>query len=168
MLNTTADDVYHRLRNLSKHGIIHYIPRKKTPYVIYTINREETERVVISKEIWEDRLERNKKRVEAMLNYATDNQVCRSRQLLMYFGQKDSGNCGHCDVCLSKNELGISRYEYDKIQNEFMEKLADGPCLDDELIDSFPGENNRKLKVLRHLCDEGKIQHNLENHTFFK
>ena len=40
-------------------------------------------------------------RIDAMLRYMqTDNQ-CRSRQLLRYFGETDSHDCGRCDVCTS-------------------------------------------------------------------
>ena len=43
----TSDDVYHILAALSRQGIIHYIPRKRTPLLSYTANRTETERMKI-------------------------------------------------------------------------------------------------------------------------
>jgi ATP-dependent DNA helicase RecQ len=184
-LGATTDQVYQRLIGLSRLGIIHYIPRKKSPYVIYTVAREETERIALHKEVYEDRKERSKNRVQALLTYATENQVCRSRQLLLYFGQDKVKNCGQCDVCLSRNSLGINRYEYERIQQALFNKLENGPCLHDELIDAVSSElaagdcpdapvsrsltnsHSSIIKVLRHLCDQDQLHYNSENHHFF-
>ena len=42
-----------------------------------------------------------------MIDYATNDEVCRSRQLLNYFGEKSSKDCGQCDVCLSHRDGGL-------------------------------------------------------------
>ena len=39
------------------------------------------------------------KRMETMIVYVTEEDVCRSRFLLAYFGQSESADCGKCDVC---------------------------------------------------------------------
>lgn len=39
------------------------------------------------------------KRMETMIEYVTEEDVCRSRFLLAYFGQSESADCGKCDVC---------------------------------------------------------------------
>ena len=85
---------------LTKRHIIHYIPRKKTPYIIYTRERQETERIHLSPEVYEKRKESYSKRIQAMIDYATAQDKCRSRMLLRYFGEKNEHNCGHCDICL--------------------------------------------------------------------
>ncbi|MDP4278378.1 MAG: ATP-dependent DNA helicase RecQ [Bacteroidota bacterium] len=185
-LGTTADQVYQRLLGLSKIGIIHYIPRKKSPYIIFTVDREDTERVAITKEVYEDRQDRMEKRIRAILAYSTEQRICRSRQLLEYFGQKDVRNCGHCDVCLSKNELGIKQFEFEQIEQAVLDKLKEGPVLHDELIDavslklsdrrdqkqdhqkkSVIDDNSKIIKVIRYLCDQNKIGYDTENHHFF-
>lgn len=37
-----------------------------------------------------------------MISYATNDKVCRSRQLLRYFGETSNHDCRQCDVCLSQ------------------------------------------------------------------
>lgn len=54
-------------------------------------------------------------RVEAVIHYASSEHRCRSQLLLQYFGETESVRCGKCDVCLERNELDISRYEFDVI-----------------------------------------------------
>ncbi|HEY5499664.1 MAG TPA: ATP-dependent DNA helicase RecQ [Bacteroidales bacterium] len=166
-LLTNSRDIYERLLRLSKLGVIHYIPRKKSPYILYKVSREETERVALQRDVYEDRLERYEKRIGAILSYANQDQVCRSRQLLLYFGQKNAPNCEKCDVCLAKNEMGLSRFEYDRIQEKIIRNLTTHPMLLDELIDSLQEASSKSLKVFRHLCDAGKIKQNSDKNTFF-
>ena len=95
----THDQVYHIFRNLSQQHIVSYIPAKSTPYIIYARERVEKERIVIPPSAYEDRKERLKSRIDAMISYAQNHVTCRSRLLLNYFGEDNSHNCGHCDVC---------------------------------------------------------------------
>ena len=88
----TRQQVYETLVLLTKRRIMHYIPGKKTPYIIYTRERQETERIHLSREVYEDRKESYIRRIEAMLEYADTDNKCRSRMLLHYFGEKNEHN----------------------------------------------------------------------------
>lgn len=186
-LGCTPDEVYQRLLGLSRLGILHYIPRKRAPYILYTRNREETERVVIGKACYEDRQERAAERMAAMLSYVVPEGDCRSLRLLAYFGERSSTPCGQCDVCLSKTETGLSRYLYEVIRHHLEAVLNErGPCAHDELVaetrrrmteqervssqekNLLPKEEKPILTVLRHLCDEGKVHYDAEKHHFFQ
>lgn len=94
----SKQQIYETLLSLSRQHILHYIPAKKTPYIIYTRERQETERVYLSKEVYEDRKESYVQRINAMIEYAESENRCRSRMLLRYFGEKNEHNCGQCDV----------------------------------------------------------------------
>lgn len=95
----TAAATYDVLKELDRKYIISFIPRKRTPYVRYMQRREERDLIVIPRAIYEERRDVFQQRIDAMLRYmSTDNQ-CRSRQLLSYFGEEDSHDCGCCDVC---------------------------------------------------------------------
>lgn len=59
------------------------------------------ERLVLSKEIYDNRKKEYMERIEAMINYATNDDICRSRQLLRYFGEERSTDCNQCDVCIA-------------------------------------------------------------------
>lgn len=108
-----SHEVYQTLKGLSEKHILHFIPRKQVPYIRYMQRREDSEHVQLSKEVYEKRLTQYKERIEAMLRYAKDNSRCRSRQLLEYFGEKDTKDCGQCDVChhTSKTDIQQARQQ---------------------------------------------------------
>jgi len=156
-LGFTPKEVYERLLHFSRLGVIHYIPRKKSPYVIYQVNREAKERLMLTKMVYEERRDRYQERISAMLNYANDDQVCRNRQLLLYFGEKDGKMCGKCDVCLKKNESGLSNFEFGQIASNVQELLVEGKKSIDQLVDSAGYSAEKIIKVIRFLSDEGKL-----------
>lgn len=99
--------VYLILKNLSQRHILHFIPQKKTPYIRYTQRREDKEHIQIMPDIYEERKAQFTQRIKAMILYAKHDHICRSRQLLSYFGDHSGHNCGQCDVCLSQRNTGM-------------------------------------------------------------
>lgn len=97
----TRRQVYEQLIFLAKSRIISYIPRKKTPYIIYTRERVEIRHLYIPPTVYEERKARYETCINAILDYATNDTVCRSRMLLHYFGEKNEHDCGICDTCIS-------------------------------------------------------------------
>ena len=98
--------VYLILKNLSQRHILHFIPQKKTPYIRYTQRREDKEHIQIMPDIYEERKAQFAERIRAMIRYAKRDRICRSRQLLSYFGDHSGHNCGQCDVCLAQRSTG--------------------------------------------------------------
>ena len=99
--------VYLTLKSLSQRHILHFIPQKKTPYIRYTQRREDKEYIQIMPQVYEERKEQFAQRIQAMIHYAKNDHVCRSRQLLRYFGERNGNNCKQCDVCLAHRHEGI-------------------------------------------------------------
>ena len=97
----TSIQTYEVLKSLSLKRIISFIPRKRTPYIRYMQRREEREYIVIPHAVYEEQRQRFQERIDAMLRYMNTDNQCRSRQLLRYFGETDTHDCGHCDVCRS-------------------------------------------------------------------
>ena len=120
-------ELYQILKSLGHRHILHFIPQKKTPYIRYTQRREDKELLHFSREIYEDRLSQFRQRIAAVIRYATDDRICRSRQLLNYFGETESHNCGLCDVCLSHRKEGlVSESRMNTAMEKILQLLDDG------------------------------------------
>lgn len=146
--------IYDTLIMLTQRRILHYIPRKKTPYIIYTRERVEKEHIHLSREVYEDRKDSYATRIKAMTEYATAEENCRSRMLLHYFGEKNRHNCGHCDVCLKKHKSGISQAEYEKISNAITELLKEKPLPIADLTATLPFSPSHMEQVVSYLVTE--------------
>ena len=119
----SRQQIYETLLFLTRQHILHYIPGKKTPYIIYTRERQETDRIYLSREVYEDRKESYRRRIEAMIEYAESENKCRSRMLLHYFGEKNEHNCGQCDVCLQHHHSGLRQRQFDEISRQIRSLL---------------------------------------------
>ena len=117
-----SQQVYLILKNLSQRHILHFIPQKKTPYIRYAQRREDKEHIQLMPVIYEERKAQFAERIHAMIAYATNDSVCRSRQLLRYFGEDNDHDCRQCDVCLSHRPEGMVS---EPRLNEAMEKILD-------------------------------------------
>ena len=154
----SKQQIYETLLSLSRQHILHYIPAKKTPYIIYTRERQETERVYLSKEVYEDRKESYVQRINAMIEYAESENRCRSRMLLRYFGQKNEHNCGQCDVCLQQHQSGLKSGEFESISQQLQALLKENPLSLQEIKDKMQVPENHLMKVVSYLVSEEIIR----------
>lgn len=154
----SKQQIYETLLSLSRQHILHYIPAKKTPYIIYTRERQETERVYLSKEVYEDRKESYVQRINAMIEYAESENRCRSRMLLRYFGEKNEHNCGQCDVCLQQHQSGLKSGEFESISQQLQALLKENPLSLQEIKDKMQVPENHLMKVVSYLVSEEIIR----------
>jgi len=150
--STTGDVIYHYLKQLDSGKIIDYIPKKRTPYIFFTRERIAPDKVVFSKENYDLRKKEYTDRMEAVIRYFSATEVCRSQMLLEYFGEKNSERCGICDVCLARNQLGISRFEFDRLTEQIKKEL-ETPQRKEVLLFKLGTENENFRAVLRWLMD---------------
>lgn len=151
----TRQQVYDTLISLTRRRILNYIPGKKTPYIIYTRERQEADRLIFTKEVYEDRKESFIRRIEAMTEYAETEDKCRSRMLLLYFGEKNEHNCGQCDVCLSSHSSGIRQGVFDEISRAIEEALKEKDMTTSALMEKLESYDKENVtKALSYLLAE--------------
>ena len=156
------ETVYNFLKHLRKSGIIDYVPRNNTPYIYFSKERIHVDRLKISKENYDLRKNDFINRIEAVINYATSTDTCRSRLLLSYFGETDSPPCGTCDVCQSKKQLEMSSFEFEELSRK-VKKILVIPCSYENLLVKLPGDQEKMREVVRWLLDNKKIIYRVDN-----
>lgn len=148
--------VYEILMRLSKQHILKYIPRKKTPYIIYTRERLDVDEIILPPSIYDERKQQYEKRINAMLDYVDDEIACRSRKLLRYFGEKNEHECGQCDVCLGRKH-GKKEYSEQSLRSELLDLLSGETLTPADVAARFNVEREVLANVLRQLLDDGEI-----------
>ena len=130
----TNEEVYLFLIDLTMKGILHYIPQKHVPRVSFRIRREDSRLLSIPYAAYTQRQERMSDRIGAVRTYIEEENTCRSRMLLAYFGEQDSAPCGACDVCLRKHPTGLTQHIVDEVKEELDKHLLSAEA------DSYPIE----------------------------
>ena len=155
----TRRQIYEMLVHLAKLRIVSYIPHKKTPYIIYTRERVEAQRIHISPEVYEHRKARYETRINAMLDYVTNNTVCRSRMLLDYFGERNEHSCGQCDTCISlRSKSKVSEQpDRETLCAKVCGILSRESLTPAGLLKQLPMDKELLTEILHRLSDEGKI-----------
>jgi ATP-dependent DNA helicase, RecQ family len=159
-LEWTREQVYEQLVGLAKEHIIRYIPRKKTPYLTFVREREATNRVVLGKEAYDDRRERYITRVKSVLDYAQEENNCRSQLLLSYFGEKNAKPCGKCDICLKKKETQLSDEDFETIRQAIHQELSTEELTINALVKKIPFKEPKTLQVIRFMLDNKQVEQN--------
>jgi ATP-dependent DNA helicase RecQ len=153
----TSHEVYEGLKSLSAQNIIHYVPAQKVPTIYYVQNREELKYLEIPRPVYEERRDRLKERVENVIYYGTSSEMCRSRILLKYFGEEDTANCEHCDVCLSKKNKASGSSQIHSIMNEIQTRVFAKEIKMEELIRSMNYPEEQIAQAIRILSDNKQI-----------
>ena len=147
---------YMVLVNLSKKRIIDFIPRKSIPLISYKRNRVDGSDVILDKSVYEERKEQFQKSINSVINYAQNDRVCRSRQLLYYFGEKKSVDCEQCDVCLSHSHHD-DHNQQEEIKEKLLAMVADGERHHVTEVRQLDEDWDMVTKVMKELMDEEQL-----------
>ena len=153
----TNEQVYETLKALTRERVLHYIPRKKTPYITFRQRRVEKDELVIPRSVYEDRKESYERRIKAMIDYATSENNCRSRMLLRYFGEHNEHDCMRCDACLRKYRSSVSKQDFQSISERILALLADGEAHSADELKAVYADKAMVDQVLDRLVGEERI-----------
>ena len=156
--NMTEDFVYQQFKLLAQMKIIDFIPRKKTPVIVYETERLDTNRIRISAENYQLRKVKYQEQVDSVIDYAANENKCRSVVLLEYFGQYDSEPCGSCDVCVGDHESGIRFADFSRVSGAIYKLLGSESIPINQLVKKINEPEPVVVKVSRWLLDNGILK----------
>ena len=148
--------VYEALLALNRMHVLHYVPRKSTPYLYYPTSRELPRYVTFPRAVYEDMRQRLQQRVEAMKRFAFDSGECRVNTMLRYFGETPAEPCGKCDVCRSRRQLATRpSASVPTLRDSLIHMLSQQPRTLPYLTTTAAAPEQEVIETLRHLLDDG-------------
>ncbi|TCC90527.1 RecQ family ATP-dependent DNA helicase [Pedobacter frigiditerrae] len=157
-LKLSYKDVIEILNRLQQFDILSYLPQTDQPQLQFILPRRDQAHLDIDVKYIRLRQQIQKDQVSAVLSYAST-QLCRSKQLLHYFGETNAEKCGFCDICLAERKLEEASQLKDKIEFEIATLLQSQHYSLDDLVESLEtGTANEKIERIRELLDAGKIK----------
>lgn len=157
-LKTETDKVIKSLSYLASIGVIDYIKSTNQPQITFTKERIPTENLILTKENYEKRKKRHLERAKAIVNFLQNDNICRSIQLLKYFGETSDHKCGVCDVCLKSKAY---KNPDDELKEQMRKILLHKPINIQDLahqMKQFP--EDEILKVINYWIQNGFVHYN--------
>lgn len=149
-LETSVAKVKKSLEIMEQTHVVHYQCQNFLPRIIYSVPRQKTDSLIISKDLLENRSKVAINQLEYMIQFATEQKKCRTNISLYYFDEVPKTTCGNCDNCLSTVDAGnISEFIQNALKNDSL-KLAD-------LLLKSPFSRNDTIQEVRKLMDNKVI-----------
>ncbi|MAZ72583.1 MAG: recombinase RecQ [Flavobacteriaceae bacterium] len=111
--------------------------------------------------------EKKETQVTAVLDYIENDTVCRSLQLVRYFGEEDATRCGICSVCNPEFQK-ISAGDRKTLSEKILLLLEDTPQTSRELSEKLTFAETEIINTLRLLLDSKKINLGVANKYYIK
>ena len=162
--NLSPQTIYASLIEYNRLHILHYVPRKRTPYIIYTTSREEPKYIQIPKSIYETLQERMRERIEAVITYCYNDEICREKYLVEYFGEDSPQPCGHCDTCIERRKRDDHMPQ--DVQQGILYMTHLKPRKLKELVQTLSFSRDEIVDTVAMLVDEGFLEHR-DDDTYF-
>src|ERR1019366_3176195 len=102
--------------------------------------RADSTNISFNKALLKKRKETATSKLNAMLSYAKNTSVCRSKKLLEYFDEFGGTDCGVCDVCLERRKLGMNDDEFEGLIEKIKTIVILKSTSLHELVDSIKEE----------------------------
>ena len=152
--------IHLNFEQLATANVIDYTSKSSDLEILFLVHRDDDRTINRFANIIDNQNQLKIDNVSKMLAYIDNDTLCRSVQLLQYFGETQKGVCGICDVCI-KNKLGDGDIINTKLK--IIELLKISKANSRELQDSLNINQDIIITALQELLEENHITLNSIN-----
>ena len=154
----TNQQVRKYLTKLEDAEVLIYKQAELNTEVLFLHPREEEKTINRNAREIQQYLDQKRKKAADLIDFIKNNTLCRSKQILTYFDEKETKVCGICDVCLSNKKAPPS------LRNNILELLSKTTAISSLEICHLIDTNEKHILIhLQTLLSEGKIALNHQN-----
>lgn len=146
--NTNENQVLNTLQHLAKDEIVDFHHSNTDSELTFLQPREDDKTINRIANIIEQQQRLKKDQIDAVIGYISNNDLCKSVQLLDYFGEKNSTPCGICSVCISKKPKTKNRSPK-IIAHDIILLLENQPLSSRTLVEQLSHPENNILETLQ-------------------
>ena len=160
--NITNEELIRALKNMHKSGLLSYSPKKDLPQLYFVNGRTDVKNLFIDQKFLKQRKQKMQFKLDAMFQFVKNNEQCRNKILLEYFGEEFKNKCGHCDHCRKKKIKSLNK---EHLKNTIRNKMKHDKWSIGQLISQFDFLNEEAiLTQIRNMIKDGEvIMENEEN-----
>ena len=162
ILNLKPSKIISHLNTLDTKGILKFKTTNTDAQITFGQPREDDKAINrISKEVKTQNKIKHKK-IQAVIDYIENNSICKSQQLLTYFGEPQSKACGTCNVCLQNKTQPSTNFQKENV--DLVLKTLETQSLNSRQLASYLSlSSNEIIAVLGYLLEQEKIEHTQTN-----
>lgn len=147
----------HYLQILRAEGYISYNQRSTEPQITFMQDRPEQNSFSINKRLYQERKKMAGDRLNAMITYAKNEEKCRQKILVEYFGEKVE-DCGRCDICVGKSTISLTDEQLEKLYNHLLISASQQAVDIHQYVNLYPfNKRKRVLRAIKDFESEGRI-----------
>ncbi len=155
----SVEMIIKQIERLERLDFLTYIPRNDKPQIFYLTERLDISNISLSEDVYKNRKEDADRRLQSVIDFVNNDEICRSVQLLRYFGENIKNTCGRCDVCSSRNRNDIDNKEYKIISDIIISELKENSAPIYEVINNIKTYKEEKIvETIRWMVDNNIIR----------
>lgn len=147
------------LHQLHTSNIAEYVPMNDLPVVTFLTPRYLPTELPLNEAFLAQRKDEHLAKAQAVIHYATLDQICRTVQLLHYFGEEGAVDCGVCDVCIRRKNAKLDEVA---LRTKILNYLASNKGITPATLRNALGNQvaDKALPLIRQLLDDQLIRYN--------
>ena len=149
--------VVKQLKQLEKDEIISFMIANTDSEITFLKPREDDVTINPIAKTIEHQHNLKHEQIKAVIQYINNDQVCKNRQLLAYFGETMGTDCGKCSICSTQTDK-ISRSSKATVSEQILSSLEKQNLTSRQLMHQINCSETVLLKCLSELMEINKIE----------
>jgi ATP-dependent DNA helicase RecQ len=140
------------LHKLKDKEIIEYHSKNNDATLIFNEIREDERTISKVSKYLERQNQLKKEQLQSVLHYIKEKNVCKSKMILDYFGEKATTDCGICSYCITKTK---PRKDYNTLSKKIIKLLQTEDLNSREIQEKTKNTSDDVIFVLQELLENG-------------